>query len=259
MNKLDITQLKEELWQCDDPRFPKTEDIVRVMPDVQFLESIAGVGQLQPIMMCHDLTGGGDWHIGFGRKRLLAIRNLQAANLHDGKVRVTIGENISPDDAEIISLIENAQRNHNKMGDHATIRGMLRKGRTFEEIAKAIGKPTSYIKQIDKEFSSVPTWAVNAVLSNKITLATAVGVGKLGPTMQKELKQEFNKGDKLTEHQVVAKRQFVQNNATAQVMPVMNIPKKREWFSREEVSSIVILLKSGQTEQALEVCNRLLA
>ena len=258
-----------DIWHCNDERFPKTEDIMRTPPEASFVCNIIKHGQLQHVLMCHNDQDG--WFMGFGRRRLLAIREAfetldeQGIPLHDGSVLVRIGEGLTKNDGHIFALIENAQRNGNPISDYIAIRELLLMPgtKTYKEIAEQLNVTVSYVKQADEKFAKVPTWALEGALNDTIALSTAISIGKFSSPKQREVKKIFTKNGKLTGGDVKEMNRAIRKDMVVQVS---NLPgmvatpdeEKRQFFNRDELVVIEKALKKGDYPHAKALLTALL-
>jgi ParB-like chromosome segregation protein Spo0J len=250
-----------DIWHCDDPRLPKNEDIMREPPESSFVNDIIENGQLQPILMCHNEQDG--WFLAFGRRRLLAIRqafaikNDKGQPMHDGNVFVRIGEGIQRNDGYIFALVENAQRNSNPISDYLAIRELLLMpgSKTFKEIATLMHVSVSYVKEADRKLCKVPTWALEGALNDTIKLSTAIGIGKFSTTKQKEVKKLYTEKGKITGGDVKEIHRAIKNDMVAQISTLTGMTTSiddnfRQYFNRDELLAIQVLLNEGKTVQA---------
>lgn len=255
MLTVDNIRKKTEVWFVMDERLPTNDKIVRTPPDDDFLNSIAEV-QLQPIGICFNDQEG--WKLGFGRKRILAIRKLYDEGTHDGMIDVTIFYGLSPSDAEILSLIENNHRSVNEIGDYSVISNMLKQGMDYKQIAHSIGIPLGTVKAIDRKWANVPKWAVDACLDGEIAPSTALEIGKVKPDTQKVLKKELNDEGKLSAKRVKDEKKAIQNDTLVAMSPGLGF-SQRDFYSRAELEEVRKILASGTKAKALEYIDSLLA
>jgi ParB-like chromosome segregation protein Spo0J len=265
-----LTDLVMDVMHCYDDRLPKNEDLMRVPPEASFISDIIEHGQLQPILMCHNDTDG--WFIGFGRRRLMAIRAAYemvddaGQHLHDGMVLVRIGEGLTKNDAAIFSLTENAQREANPISDYLAIRQLLfsKEVTSYEQIAQMLHMTKAYVKTADEKFARVPTWALEGVLNGTIALSTAIGIGKFQAPRQKEVKKIFKDKGKITGGDLVDIRRAMQADSTAQVTSLPGTAAQapdglRQYFNRDELLEIKGLLENGAYVPAKKILAALLA
>jgi len=251
-----------DVWDCIDPRLPKTEDIMREPPESSFVMNIVEHGQLQPIMMCHNDTDG--WFLAFGRRRLLAIRQAFENQLHDGKVYVRIGEGLSKNDGNTFALVENAQRSGNPISDYLAIREMLfsKEFKSYEEIAKVLNVSKAYVKQADEKYAHVPQWALEAVIEGIVAQGVAIQIGKLSTPKQKEAKALLKKDGKITGGTIANMRRVILQDTTSKVTVMAGFDTasngKRQFFNRDELIEIQELLAGGKTAAAKKALKELL-
>ena len=121
-------------------------------------------------------------------------------------------------------------------------RMLLHDSMNHADIAKSIGMPVTYVKNLDQNFARVPDWALNAILNDKMVPSVAKELGKLSDKLQEECRVEMSqsKKGKLTMDMVKEKHRLVQNEATAQAMsfsgPQSNL---RRFFTRSEVEELL--------------------
>ena len=251
-----------DVWDCIDPRLPKTEDIMREPPESSFVMDIVEHGQLQPIMMCHNDTDS--WFLAFGRRRLLAIRQAFENNLGDGKVFVRIGEGLSKNDGNTFALVENSQRSGNPISDYLAIREMLfsKEFHSYEDIAKVLHVSKAYVKQADEKYAHVPSWALEGVIAGSVAQGVAIQIGKLSPVRQKEAKALLKKDGKITGGTIQNMRRAILADTTSKVTSLVGFDTKtngkREFFNRDELIGIQELLASGKTGAAKKALKELL-
>jgi ParB-like chromosome segregation protein Spo0J len=257
--------MKQEhtFWESDDARLPADDEIKRVPPDKTFINTLAEQGQLQAIGICH--TPDDKWVLAFGRKRLLAIRSLKGEGKPAGKVLVRIFEGFSEGQANILGLVENAQRNGNEISDAIAVEGLLKmkleKGQpaqTYQSIAKLIGKSKSYVKKLDEDYAKVPEWAKNATLDGKIAPSVIKKLGDMPVSVQKACKETFKKVGKLTLENMHEQRQVIRAEATAQVFSNDTMTSQRQFYSREDLNLIKTFLSAKEYNRALETIEGLL-
>lgn len=253
----DTTNAKYEIWKCDDPRLPVSENIKRTPPESAFLDSMVDPGQMMPIGMAHFRDD--NWDLIFGRKRLLAIRKLMEDGRLHGEIKVLIFENVEPQDIPALSMIENKQRSDNPLSEYMAIRAMLLQGFDYKAIAKAVGISVSSVKAADHKFATVPQWALEYSLNGMIAQGTAIEIGKCSTPKQSELLKQFaDQGGKLTIEDVKQARRFIQNTATAQIMANNMSTQPRSFYSREELLPVMEFLNDGKIEDAKDMLDTLL-
>jgi ParB-like chromosome segregation protein Spo0J len=260
-----MTKLNEfvtDIWECNDERLPKTEDIMREPPESSFVMDIVDHGQLQPILMCHNDTDG--WFLAFGRRRLLAIRQAFENNLMDGKIYVRVGEGLTRNDGHTFALVENAQRSANPISDYLAIRGLLfsKEVTSYKQIADRLHVSVSYVKQADEKYAHVPTWALEGVIAGTVAQGVAIEIGKLSPPKQKEAKAILKEKGKITGGAVRDMRRVILQDTVSQVTNLTGFETKsdglRQFFNRDELESIQSLLAEGKTAAAKKALKELL-
>jgi ParB-like chromosome segregation protein Spo0J len=251
-----------DVWHCNDPRLPKTEDIMREPPESSFVMDIVDHGQLQPIMMCHNDADG--WFLAFGRRRLLAIRQAFENSLVDGNVYVRIGEGLSKNDGNTFALVENAQRSGNPISDYLAIREMLfsKEFKSYEEIAQALHVSKAYVKNADEKYAHVPQWALEGVVAGNVAQGVAIAIGKLSVPKQKEAKALLKKEGKITGGMIKDMRRAILQDTTSQVTALAGFDTKsdglRQFFNRDELLPIQELLAGSKTTLAKKALKELL-
>ena len=263
-----MTKAKEkvphtEWWDCDDPRLPLTKDIHRTNPDMEFVATMRE-GQWQPIMVRHD-SNMEQWYMSFGRKRLLACRILKEDSITSGKVWVRIEEGTAQDAARD-TLIENAQRSSNEIGDYLAIRHILMTDATatYESIGKSIGKVKGYVKHLDETYARVPGWALDATLAGDIkSYSVTVAIGKLNKEQQATCKTELETNKKLPLKFIQDLNRFVKTQAAAAMFNTIkdqgNIPVGREFFNRNDMQALYTLMTNKKYNEALSLLDEYLA
>ena len=233
-----------ETWNCDDARLPATADIHRSKPDKGFVDTMAR-GQINPITI--RVNKKDEYFLEAGRRRLLAIRQLKEEGRTDGKVAVRIFK-AEEADGDWVTLVENAQITSNPVSDYMSVkRILLHDSMNYADIAKSIGMPVTYVKNLDQNFARVPDWALNAILKDKMVPSVAKELGKLSDKLIEECRVEMSqsKKGKLTMDMVKQKHRLVQNEATAQAMsfsgPQSNL---RRLFTRDEIAKAYDMLVS---------------
>ena len=232
--------IPHEIWALNDDRLPRNSELKRTKPDETFIDSVKTFGQLQPIGIGYNRADG--YMFIFGRKRLLALRDLFEQGLGPNKVKVYFYDGISKREVAELTLIENAQRSDNPIADALAIDDILRSdsGATFKSIAETIGKTVTYVKKAYEHYMSCPKWTLLAVLDNKMAITTAFAVSKLGKDTQEQLKKQFKKNGKLTGAEVHDSRRAMQVASYAELIPqsIYNMDVKRNKFTRAELEQI---------------------
>ena len=236
-----INELPIEYWDVNDKRLPLTKDIDRPF-DPGELESLRNNGyQINAILV---IKKGKEYFLVDGRNRVLKIRHLLENNLHTGKIKVQVITGIDPADRYAISMIANAQRSTNKLNDFRCIKAMrdIDPLMTWNDLYKKTGIPVNTLKAIDKTYSKVPLWAINAMVQGHITTSVAESLAHLNYDTQKELEELYSKKKKLTATDVKEKRRFVQQSVYAGMAPKLNIPTGRNFFMRSEMEELFNLI-----------------
>jgi ParB/RepB/Spo0J family partition protein len=245
------TVFSNEVWANDDPRFPADEQMMRVPPEKQFLESVRKHGIIQPI--CMGLLPTGEWVMAFGRKRLMAARQVGV------DVRVQWAE-MDEDEVNVLCLVENAQRAGNPISDYVAIKTLLFKNRTYKEIAEMIGKPITYVKTADKTYANVPQWSITAALEGKMALTVVESIGKLSKSQQEEAHQIFQTKGALAASAIDQMKRFqVQAFSIQMAQPIAGaVQQKKPFVSRNEVQKAYDLLIGGNKKQGLALLEKIL-
>ena len=232
-------KIQNETWALNDDRLPASTDIKRTPPDDAFMESIKEI-QLEPIGIGQN--NADEYFLMFGRKRLLALRDLYKRGMVENEVDVRIFYDISKGDAARYALIENAQRSDNPISDAIAIDDILKSdpNATYKTIAESIGKSVTYIKKTYEKYGGCPKWTLVAILDGKMAISTAFALGKRGKDTQAELKKQFKKTGKLTGADVNAARRVAQTASYAQLMSksMYEMDVKRNEFTRAELEQI---------------------
>lgn len=248
-----------DIWQLNDPRLPTNDLITRVVPEADFIASMAE-GQLHPITM--GCTPEGEWRLIAGRRRLLAKRILAEAN-GDNTIWVAVVEGVSHVEMDSLALQENAHRSSNPISDYLAIREILQTDRnaTYKTIAAQIHATAAYVKCADLKFAEVPKWALEAVLDSKMAETTAIAVGKLNKVRQKEAQQIIKETGKLPMSAIKTMKRAVQNSATASMMslPGVQSTNKRQFFARTELEELSVLLEKSAYSNAKKLLAGLLS
>jgi len=261
---MNITKVLE-YWDCQDTQFPSNKELMSTPPTESMLLSLQEI-QLQPVGV---IKKGKDFFFVWGRRRLAAIRQLQAEEKHSGQVEVLVMSGIDPSEVGRLALIENSVRSNNDVNTYSILHDMMRTqmkaggdlSQVYKDTAKTTGLTVGEIKAIEKKWCKVPVWSVNAVLRGEIAPSTAKAIGKLSDTLQKECKEELKVNKALSTSAVESKRRFVQTQVYSKMQTNLglNIPAARDFFSRKEVEEIASRLNSGYFANALEYANQLLA
>ena len=258
--KIDLNNIPTEIWDCNDPRLPITSDLKRTPPDRQFLDSLIDPGQLQPILMCHNDTDG--WFIAFGRRRLLGIRMLLEEGTHDGRILVSYIE-ATKNNANLFSLVENAQRAANGVADYMAVKEILHSDRTatYESIAKSICKSKAYVQKIDRQYCKIPSWALEATLAGDMAETTAVLIGSFSKTEQEQCYNMFKKDGHLSHERAQQIRRFIQQEIVASFAPGLGFtePQKQEFYPRSAIEEIASLLEAKKYPELRKLISKLLS
>jgi len=232
-------KIQNETWVLDDDRLPESKDVKRTPPDDAFMESIKEV-QLEPVGIGYNKTDG--YFLMFGRRRLLALRDLFERGEVKNEIDIRIFQDITKGDAARFTLIENAQRSNNPISDAIVIDNILKSdpNTTYKTVAESIGKSVTYVKKIYEKYGGCPKWTLTAILDGKMAISTAFALGKLGKDTQAELKKQFNKNGKLTGAEVHDSRRAMQVASYAELIPqsMYNMDVKRNEFTRAELEQI---------------------
>ena len=263
MTKIDLEEYVVESWDLDDDRLPVNEDIIRTPPSADFIASMRNYKQLYPILMCHNKKDG--WFIGFGNKRLLALRILQEEDPDKFKtIFVRIGEDIARDEAYHMSLIENAQRSGNDIHAYKAIEYLLKsdKKATYKSIAQKIHMPTAFVKATVLKYGRIPEWCVQAALDGKIAETTIVAVGKFKKNIQEECRKEYEASGKLPLSVAKDKKKFIQTNIVAKMSPAMGfaVPtsNRKQFYPLKDLEELKKLLDAKKYKQAVQKLEELL-
>ena len=230
-----------EYWDVNDKRLPITKDIQRPY-DKNDLVSLQNNGyQISPILV---IKKGKDFTLVDGRCRILKIREYLEAGQHTGTIKVLVVTGIDPSERYKISMIANAQRSVNRLNDFNSMVAMRKSNPliTYNDMYKATGIGVGTLKAIDKTYSKVPPWAVNALVKGDIKTSVAESLAHLNHDTQKELKELYTKNKKLTATDVKEKRRFVQQSVYAGMAPKLNIPTGRDFFMRSEMEELFNLI-----------------
>ena len=243
-----------EWWDCDDARLPLSKDISRTAPDLEFIGTMIE-GQWQPIMVRHD-SNLDQWYLSFGRKRLLACRAIKSVGSGPGRVWVRIEEGTAQDAAKD-TLIENAQRSANEIGDYLAIKHILLTDAkaTYKTIADSIGKLPGYVKHLDTVYARVPGWALDAVMDGTIANTVAVKVGTFAPSEQKKCKAILNDTKKLSMNTAMELRRFVQKEQVASMALALGlnvVSKSDRFFNVDDLQPILTMLEEKKYNEAYD-------
>lgn len=262
--KLDLKSLFDQFnvfpWHCEDKRFPKTVDIMRVPPDEAFLTNVETHSVMMPIMM--NCWENGHWTLVAGRKRLLAVRKLFYDGRGDGMVWV---RECSVDYKynAYLSMIENAHRNNNPLQDYVDITNILTTipGSTYASIAKTVGIPKSKVISIDKTYAGCPAWAIQGALDGKIAVSTIKRLSRMDKDLQEKARETFETDEKLTDNAIsglkrLRKAQFSQQ-FTAQLIstPTSTMGRGRPFIPRSEVEAAFAILNDSNTSWQTRLYN----
>jgi hypothetical protein len=253
-----------EIWDCQDKRFPLNKDLQSTPPTESMLLSLQEI-QLQPVGV---IKKGKDFFFVWGRRRLAAIRQLQAEEKHSGQIEVVVLSGIDPSEVGRLALIENSVRSNNEVNTYSILHDMIRDqmktggdlSQIYKDTAKATGLTIGEIKAIEKKWCKVPTWSVNAVLRGEIAPSTAKAIGRLSETQQKECKEDLRVNKSLSTSTVEAKRRFVQTAVYSEMQSALglNIPATRDFYTREELQHIRDLFKNAGLDETLLYVDKLL-
>ena len=256
MKKIDLEEYIVEGWKLDDERLPVNEKIVRVPPTTDFVASMRTYKQLYPILMCHNEQDG--WFLGFGSKRLLALRILNKEDpIKFEKVWVRIAEGVTREEGRIFSMIENAQRSENAINAFEVIQYILKtdKNATYKSIAEKIHMPVTYVKTIALKYGKIPDWTLRAALDGKIVEATAIKIGSFAKGTQVECKKEFEASGKLSLKVAQDKKRVIQKNIVAKMSPAMGFMaptnKRQPFYPVKVLDELKVLLEAKKYKQAV--------
>jgi hypothetical protein len=238
------------------------EQIERIPPSADFVESIREYGQLQSILMCYNDSEG--WFLVDGAQRLLAIRSLWEQD-NDWKIAVTEALGIYSNDTQIISMIINAQRKDNPLHEFATIKRIMVSDRTatYKSIALQIHKPVTYVKSTFETYGRIPQWALDALVDGKIAETTAIKIGKFTKGIQEECRKEYEENGKLSLKEAANKRRLVQRNIIAKMSPAMGFAtstgKRQQFYPVKVLDELKALLDASKYAQAKKMLEDLLS
>lgn len=261
----DLSKAPIKTWKCNDPRLPPDENVFRTPPDKKFLDSIARHGQLQAILMGHNDTDG--WFLVFGRKRLLAIRQLLEDGKGDGDVSVKIAEGITLNEGIEISIAENRERSDNPISDYLAIKEVraTNKFATPKEIADSVNQTEAFVKNVEKNYATVPQWALDAALDGEIAPTTAIKVGKLDANLQVKCEVILKTEKKLTATAVDDLNKFTKVEMYAKLQPQLDLsdgsdsnPDGQAFFPRSDLIQVSNLVNDGKIDEAKELLKNLL-
>lgn len=239
-------------WHCEDPRLPSNADMQRIPPDAAFLNDVAIHNVLQPIMMGFDDKGepggAGEWFLVFGRKRLMAVRQLYKEERTDGYIWVREAV-VDPDNAHYLSMIENAQRSKNPISDYADIKHILTTdpSASYKSIAQAVGVPASYVKNLDQMYAKVPDWALKGALDDKIAESVLKELSRASKDQQKKAKEYYDEKENLPMSVLDGLKRLQKNEFSAQfagslVGNSVVTSASRVFIPRQEVQDVLDIL-----------------
>lgn len=253
-----------EWWRTDDNRFPPTEEIDRAL-DQHYRDLVANLRQRKdaepspignPIWMG---KLGQTWIVIAGRARLLAARELLQEGLKQFSyvpVRVFVCK--SMDDVVALRLTENLIRSDNPAGDYLAIRPLIQKLGDYKKVAKQVGVRAKDIADLDKSLSPVPDVILQGVIDGRVSLTTAIKVGKLdNPQTKKAMVTKFLQEGELKGKDVDATRLAIREEAkgTMGFMNEVEHPRSRTSWTRQE---IVTAMKLAESEGATRTATYLL-
>jgi ParB-like chromosome segregation protein Spo0J len=248
-----------EWWNTNDNRFPPSEEIDRAL-DQHYYDLVANMRQRKEIaapLWVGKL--GQTWILIAGRKRLLAARELLQEGMKEFAfipVRVFICK--SKDDVAALRLAENFIRSANPVGDYLAIRSLIQKLGDYKKVAVKVGIRAKDIADMDKAFAPVPDVILQGVLDNKISLTTAIKVGRLeNPETKKAMVTLFLQKGELLGKDVDATRKAIIEEAKGNLtfMNEVTQPRNRNSWSREE---LVTAMKMAEAEGATRTAKYLL-
>lgn len=262
---MNIPQTKVgEWWTTDDNRLPLNEEIDRAL-DQHYYDLVANMRQRKddpehpiknPLWMG---KLGASWVLIAGRARLLGARELLQEGLKQFAfvpVRVFVCKNM--EDVAALRLTENLIRSENPVGDYLAIRPLLRKLGDYKKVAKKIGIRAKEIADMDKAFSPVPDAILEGVMQSKISLSTAVKVGRLeNPETKKAMVRLFLQKGELLGKDVDATRKAIIEEARGNLafMNEAAQPRNRSSWTREELTTA---MRMAEAEGATRTANYLL-
>lgn len=125
----------------------------------ELMMSIKQQGLIQPISVQPYNEHGKKYRVLCGHRRFTAFYFLASAPGGDAfkKIAAIVHENLSVDDATFINFTENLNRKDLTIGQEAeTIKNLLAKGFTYQEIAKKVGKSYGWV-QVRVDLLTLPT------------------------------------------------------------------------------------------------------
>ena len=249
------------IWHCNDKRLPLNKDIKGPPPTENMLETLQEI-QLHEVGV---VQKGKQFFFRWGTRRLKAIRQLFEEGKHNGDIRILLLTGIDPEDSKRLSLIENDQRSPNEVNTWQIIREMLYakpvdgNAPTYKSISDYTGITIGEIKALERKWGTVPVWSINAVARGDIAPSTAIAVGKLSRELQKECKTQLETTKKLSAVTVKAKREFVRTEAYGAMIPGLNLPVVRDYYTRQEVEAIQSYLATNRFDDVKIYVDNLLS
>lgn len=240
----------QELWHCNDNRLPLNSEITRIPPDSQFIQSVRENGVIQdPAVGYNDQDG---WFLICGRKRLLTVRLLVEEGTSSGDMYFKVFYGVTKEEAHYLSIIENGQRSDNAISDYYAIRAIFEADNTvsYKSIAKTVGKPVTYISNLDEVYGKAPKWALEAAMDDKIADSVLKELAKSPVEYQKKAKEYFNEhkdGKNPLPKRILQNMRRLQKQefavGFAQVSPAFTM--KRPLIPRREVEMLAAIANDG--------------
>jgi len=196
---------------------------------------------------------------------LLAIRQLYEDGRSNGDISVKIAENITVDEGHEIAIAENKERSDNPISDYLSIKDVRTTNHfaTPKEIAEALNQTEAFVKNVEKQYATVPQWALDAALDGDIAPTTAVEVGKLTPDLQGKCKVTLETDKKLTAKSVQDLKKFTKVEMYAKLQPQLDLSDNdtggQDFFPRSDLIQISNLANSGKIDELKEFVKGLLA
>lgn len=157
----------------------------------ELVKSIQANGLLQPVVVRADLDDERKtaWELVAGHRRVRAVR---AAGLKEIAARVVV---MTDAEAEAAVGVENINREDLKpMELAATVTGMLKSGRSVEEIARAFGKSVRWVYRTKSMGKLIPEWD-DAAREYQLSQKFLLEIGRLPEAMQKKTWNDVKNGN----------------------------------------------------------------
>jgi ParB-like chromosome segregation protein Spo0J len=229
-------------------QLPPDHELNSPPPGGPLVNDVLENGIIQPVGL-NFITDEDRYEVVYGRRRIKAARLATAKAKKDkkemiGAIPAMVAIDLTDAEVALWALMENAHGSDNPLSDIRSIRSLLIEGLTYEEIAKAIHKPKSYIIITDQKYGTLDERFLTGMEEGRIAAGVAEKISKQSSGVQEKLLERFDEEGKITGTMIAEAKEVQQKDILGSlVLPDMNLPEV-------EKHSFEITISQWDLEQA---------